>query len=542
MTQITRPGRFAGARILLVSLGLAVALAVASPILLGQEKTPLQQGMDAYDKGDYDQAIADFNQAIQLDPKNAKAYYKRGNAYGHKDEYDKAIADEDQAIQIDPKYVDAYLNRGWDYSSKGDYGKAVADCDQAILIDPKDAHAYNDRAWLYSSKGDYAKAIADCDQAIQLDPKNAQAYGNRGWAHGMKGDYDQAISDLDQAIQLDPKLKNVYYSRGWAYSSKGDYDQAISDLDQAIQLNPKLKDAYYSRAMAYGMKGEYDKAIADYSQAIQLDPKSAKAYDNLAWLLATCPQANFRDGKKAVAYATKSCELSAWKDPVAVDVLAAACAEVGDFDNAVKWESQYLATPNLSINQVADAQSRAALYQANQPYHQPEHKGDHDKAIADYSQTIQLDPKNVNAYNNRGIDYDDKGDYDKAIADYNQGIQLDPKNALAYNNLALLLATCPEASFRDGKKAVEYATKACELTDWKNPGMVETLAAACAEAGDFDNAIKWQNQYQQTLYPKGKVDEIRDSTSRLWLYGDHKPYHATPSIGEILPPSTTHEN
>ena len=104
MKTMNRPGGIAWARVLLASTGFVVAgLFVISPNLFGQEtKTPYQQGLDAYDRGDYDQAIADYSQAIQLNPKDSLAYSARGRAYEAKCDNDMAIADEDQAIQLDP--------------------------------------------------------------------------------------------------------------------------------------------------------------------------------------------------------------------------------------------------------------------------------------------------------------------------------------------------------------------------------------------------------------------------------------------------------
>ena len=109
--------------------------------------------------------------------------------------------------------------------------------------------------------------------------------------------------------------------------------------------------------------------FADENRVLLLDPKNGEAYNNLAWDLATCPKVNFRDGKKAVQYATQACELSEWKNPAFIDTLAAACAEAGDFVDAVKWENKYLEAPNQSASDVADAKKRLVLYQAHQPYH-----------------------------------------------------------------------------------------------------------------------------------------------------------------------------
>jgi lipoprotein NlpI len=124
-------------------------------------------------KGDYDRAIKDYDQAIQLDPKFAGAYSNRGSAYANKGDYDRAIKDYDQSIQLDPKLAGAYSNRGNAYMRKGDYDRAVKDYDQAIQLDPKDASAYFNRGLLNLYAGDLPKAHADLTHASELDPKDA---------------------------------------------------------------------------------------------------------------------------------------------------------------------------------------------------------------------------------------------------------------------------------------------------------------------------------------------------------------------------------
>ena len=227
---------------------------------------------------------------------------------------------------------------------------------------PKSAGDYTERATAHMQKHDYDKAIADSDQAIRLDPQFAAAFNIRGWAYMEKRDYDKAIVDYDHAIQLDPKYA---LRRGTAYLRKHDYDKAIADYDHAIQINPKSAQAYANRGTTYLRKHDYNKAIVDYDHAIQLNPRDATVYKNLAWLLATCPQVAFRNGKKAVEHATKACVLLEWKDPKALRTLAAACAEAEDFENAVKWESQSLGTPELIAKATLNAESRLSLYQAH---------------------------------------------------------------------------------------------------------------------------------------------------------------------------------
>jgi Flp pilus assembly protein TadD len=115
-------------------------------------------------------------------------------------------------------------------------------------------------------------------------------------------------------------------------------------------------------------------------------------------------------------------------------------------------------------------------------------------STANYNDALKLNPGNALFYFDRGIAYSRKGQYAQAIADYNKAMEINPEYAVAYNNLAWLLATAKAHEYRNGKKAVELALRACELSDWKNPIFWGTLAAAYARVGDFDNATKWQEK------------------------------------------------
>jgi Flp pilus assembly protein TadD len=224
--------------------------------------------------------LADFNKAIELNPRNASLLNERGSYYYNlKKDFDLAIADYTKAIEIDPKNVTYHSNRGAAYYSKGDYDRAIADYSRAIELNTKSAEAFRWRGKAHHSRGDYDRAIADIDRALELDPKNAVGYCNRADAYARKGEHDRAAADYAEAIQLGPKDADVFNLRGnYYYNLKKDFDLAIADYTKAIEIDPKNVTYHSNRGAAYYSKGDYDRAIAEYSRAIELDPKEADAY------------------------------------------------------------------------------------------------------------------------------------------------------------------------------------------------------------------------------------------------------------------------
>jgi tetratricopeptide (TPR) repeat protein len=216
--------------------------------------------------------------------------------------------------------------------------------------------------------------------------------------------------------------------------------------------------------------GEYDAAIHNFDEAIHIDASFAPAYENRGIV-----EMAKGDSDRAIA----------------------------DFDQAIKLDPK---------NSLAFS-NRGLAHKA---------KGDLARAIADFDQAIKLDPRYARAYYNRGIVYANKGDHRRAVADFQESIRLDPDDPSPYNSAAWILASCSADNCRDGKKAVELATQACSLTGWTQPDLLDTLGVAYAEAGDFENAIKFENQALQ--YPQWAEREGDGARKRLELYKQKKPY------------------
>ncbi len=178
--------------------------------------------------------------------------------------------------------------------------------------------------------------------------------------------FSQAVDFFNEELKRHPTARG-YCILGIIWSLKGEYNIAIGDFNEAIRLDPHLASAFFDRGVALMRKGEYSKAISDFDETIRLVPKSQLGWHNRAWLEATCPDAHFRDGKKAVEDAKEALRVAgSYDDPSVIDTLAAAYAEAGDFPSAVKWQTKAVQQADLAHK--AEFQSRLDLYKAHKAY------------------------------------------------------------------------------------------------------------------------------------------------------------------------------
>ncbi|MEW6545205.1 MAG: tetratricopeptide repeat protein [Nitrospirota bacterium] len=218
-------------------------------------------------KKQYDLAVADYDEAIRLDPNLERAVFGRGSAYFYKRQYERAIADFSRAIRLKPDKPESFHNRGTAYFNLEQLDPAIADFDQALRLAPDKADSWAYRGRAYFHKKDYDRAIADLDQAIRLNPKDAASLTFRGKAYFGKKELERANEDFTQAIRLDPKHADAYAGRAGVSYRRNDYDQALQDLDEAIRLNPE--EAWYlsKRSQVLRKKEQHDAALEEKSRA-----------------------------------------------------------------------------------------------------------------------------------------------------------------------------------------------------------------------------------------------------------------------------------
>ena len=305
------------------------------PLALWREREPIltyvysTQGTRNYIEGRYDEAIADFDKVIELNPEQADAYYNRGlskfrladlesekgNTEKARALYEAGIEDSTQVIKRTPEDANAYHNRAGgkfrlaqsetDIAKKQEYYQgAIHDWTQVIELNSEHADPYNNlgaaKVSLGESKADqgdiseaqalYLAAIQDCTHAIQLNPENPDPYINRGYAQfhlgqtkADQGDivdaralYIAAVRDCTQAIQLNPENAAAYGNRGVAKAALGNAEGAIEDFDVAIRFDSEEAEYLYERGLVKEVLGQKEEAKADFEKAKELDPDVGK--------------------------------------------------------------------------------------------------------------------------------------------------------------------------------------------------------------------------------------------------------------------------
>jgi len=313
--------------------------------------TAMTEGMEELRFKDYDDAIANFTEALRLEPGSAAILEARARAHSLRNGHmtlGKAGAKFPQIA-----------------------GAQAFDKERSAELFQEFANARNG--------GDLTAAIADLTEAVRLDPANFRYFWERGFVYLQMGDTARAILDYDAVIRLSPDGAGGYFARASVEQRIHRDEEALDDGNEALRLDPDDVRALYLTADILYRQGKYREAADRLAREIRLKPGSAEAGNLLGWLEAVCPDAALRDGRQAVAHATEACDASKWGNAGDMDTLAAAYAEAGDFADAVYWETQALSFPQPADAEQAPRRARLELYKARKAYREP---GPDPKAVA----------------------------------------------------------------------------------------------------------------------------------------------------------------
>ena len=308
-------------------------------------------------KGSHD----DSRHADPIDATNADALHQRALLFINTDQLDKALADCEQLIDRNANDAEAHSLRCLALGLKGDWDEALLSCDTAIQINPELAMAYLRRGAIWAGKGDDAMAEADYDAAIRLGEDSARAMRSR--ILFRQGKFQEAIEDFSRTIEIEPDSVEAYAYRGVAWQRMGEQEKALSDFNAAIRIDPSFEMAYANRGSYWLKAKEYAKALSDFEAASRLNPDRASVLNQIAAIRASGPD-GLRDGKEAVQFAARACQLTGWENHEYLQTLAGAYAESGDFSSAIHWQAKAVQkTPPEEREQV---RSRLEQYRRGQ--------------------------------------------------------------------------------------------------------------------------------------------------------------------------------
>lgn len=354
-----------------------------------------------------------------------------------------------------------------------------------------------------------ADALADFQRAIELSPDEAEYRLKLAQFQFQHDDVDAALAEIARVVENTPDQITAYLLQSQILRAVKRYDEALQALDKVAELAPESIVPHQYRGEIYREMNELDKAIEAFTQVLNITPKMELALIRRAetYLLA---------GKLTEALADVDALLAENRDLVIVHGLRAQIlGEMERYGEAID-EMKLLARelpgqPDVRMH-------LAAYYLMNE---QPR------EAIEEYNGVLESDAENFLALRSRGDAYLNVGDHKTAIADFERALALEPDDSSLLNNLAWVLATSPDDDVRDGRRAIELATKACEITQYKAPHILSTLAAAYAETGDFETARKWSQKAVDFNDPEHGEQLAQELAS----YEAEKPWRERQTIG-----------
>ena len=308
-------------------------------------------------------------------------------------------------------------------------------------------------------------------QQIEVPAADFYRLFDSAWRLAEKGQFAESVPEWGRALALNPGDSKAHNNRGRALAGMGDIEQAITDWQQALQINPGYLEARNNLGDAFLGKGRVNEAIAQFEQVLEANSNYAEVHSNLGRALA----ANGKD-ERALVHWRKALELN----------------------------------PNYAE---AHNDIGAALMR----------KGRLDEAVASFQKAVVLKPALVAAHLNLGNALAALGRAAAALKEWQAALGLEPNNVSALNRTARLLATHPDSALRDGGKAVMLAEKAARLTSGRDPEVLDTLAAAYAEAARFPEAIAAAASAAKEASAQGKQTMAGAIQARTALYAAGTP-------------------
>lgn len=326
------------------------------------------RGMFRLAADQFDAAREDLAVAAEEDPDDASLHEALGMACLMADRLEDARGAFDRAIEIDPQSPGPLLQRARVFALGSDSDQALADVGRVLELVPHEPMALVLRARIHQQSGDAEAALADLKEVLDDNPDMAAALELRGLIAAEQEDYALAIRDFRRLVGRNPQDPVLLGQLGLFFLAAKQPAEAIKRFTLALEIDGDNFPCRRGRGDAALSIGDHAAALQDLEKAVSLKPDDPGALNNLAWLLATSPDEEIRDGRRAVELAQKACEATEWKESHIISTLAAGHAENGDFQSARKFSRQAVEAGHDEPGVQEQLQSELASYEAGRPW------------------------------------------------------------------------------------------------------------------------------------------------------------------------------
>jgi len=238
----------------------------------------LNEGVIFASEGNFEQAILQYNMAIEIDPDFFEAFAYKGEALMLVGDYTEALESFDKALDIKNDSAEIWLNHGFTLSELYRYNEALESYNESIRLNNSNKKAWYNKANTLGILGDYGGALESYDIALSIDSNYSKAWYNRGYYLHKIAKYDEALSSYYNAILINPNYTEAWYNRGDTLSRLGRYQEALDSYSKAINLDSNDIKSYIGKGNSLVFLGRYDEAIKTYDEAINISP-----YYGLVW-------------------------------------------------------------------------------------------------------------------------------------------------------------------------------------------------------------------------------------------------------------------
>jgi tetratricopeptide (TPR) repeat protein len=287
-----------------------------------------------------DKAMEDFTKLLEVEPDDIIAHQALARILGQQERFDEAIAHLDKLIEAGSRSPVTYELKAEILAEKGDKRAAIDCLNEALKINARDIRVLLALARLRIDVGDYDLAQNDLKLVLELNPEMPQAFLLRSMLAAQQKRYEDAIRDIKHLLESTPDNADLKSHLATLYIQDERPSKAIALLTEVIEGDPENWQAYRIRGDALLSLGKHGEAISDYEAALHIKPDDDGVLNNLAWVLATSPDDKLRDANRSLELATKACELTKYQKAHILSTLAASYAELGKFDEAIKWSEK----------------------------------------------------------------------------------------------------------------------------------------------------------------------------------------------------------